>query len=494
MTDLHPFPESGRIDAPEAPETSESPRRFRAATYDGAVAAAIAELGQNIQVVEANRIRRGGLGGFFATDLGVEIVVTAHAGSEQQIEPPRAAAGSPTTGDAFSRFAGVDDVLELSDAGLVSLFGHIGRTDRPTDSAAADASAAPSSFAALLARHADAGSGDAQARSDSEDDGAVDAATGFVPTLPTRADDRRRRAEIVDQAERVRTEPPVRTVIGAQHTIATDPDGSLAERGSADSGEQQPTLPPVLPPDRAPDRSDDAEGSIGVIESDVAVTQVHPAPHGPAEDPSATSSDWADTLRIEQEAVRREEIRRQEATQRTLRAEREAALRTVAARRASVDRDLAERQSTQFLGLSVADGRPAANDVAVSDDRTIPDQMTPPANTQEAALADLDDLLRRAGVVIPGSEPTAPASSRSTAVPAPAPDHVATDPISSSAGERSAPTELAAAATDHLVSRLADIVAVDGSCLEDLTRLTVAVTTPDGVVVEMFADVDGQDG
>jgi len=52
-----------------------APRRFRAATIDEALEAARRELGPDIELVEANRIRRGGVGGFFATELGVEIVV-----------------------------------------------------------------------------------------------------------------------------------------------------------------------------------------------------------------------------------------------------------------------------------------------------------------------------------------------------------------------------------------------------------------------------------
>ena len=50
--------------------------RYRAATVDQAVAQATSELGQDVEVLEASRIRRGGVGGFFATDLGVEVVVT----------------------------------------------------------------------------------------------------------------------------------------------------------------------------------------------------------------------------------------------------------------------------------------------------------------------------------------------------------------------------------------------------------------------------------
>lgn len=65
--------------------------RYRAATVDQAVADATSELGRDIEVVQASRIRRGGVGGFFTTDLGVEIVVSP--------APPRMAAGD---------FGGVD--------------------------------------------------------------------------------------------------------------------------------------------------------------------------------------------------------------------------------------------------------------------------------------------------------------------------------------------------------------------------------------------------
>ncbi len=53
----------------------DEPHRFRAATIDAALADARAALGGDVRIVEANRIRRGGVGGFFATDLGVELVV-----------------------------------------------------------------------------------------------------------------------------------------------------------------------------------------------------------------------------------------------------------------------------------------------------------------------------------------------------------------------------------------------------------------------------------
>jgi hypothetical protein len=50
--------------------------RFRAPTLEAAVALAEQSLGARVRVLAANRIRRGGIGGFFASDLGIEVIVT----------------------------------------------------------------------------------------------------------------------------------------------------------------------------------------------------------------------------------------------------------------------------------------------------------------------------------------------------------------------------------------------------------------------------------
>lgn len=50
--------------------------RFRAPTLEEAVALAEQSLGTRVRVLAANRIRRGGIGGFFASDLGIEVIVT----------------------------------------------------------------------------------------------------------------------------------------------------------------------------------------------------------------------------------------------------------------------------------------------------------------------------------------------------------------------------------------------------------------------------------
>jgi hypothetical protein len=51
-----------------------TPARFRGATLDEAIEAADRATGGRAKILSANQIRRGGLGGFFATDLGVEVV------------------------------------------------------------------------------------------------------------------------------------------------------------------------------------------------------------------------------------------------------------------------------------------------------------------------------------------------------------------------------------------------------------------------------------
>ena len=61
---------------PLQPTVDPETMRFRAATLEEAIATAERSLGTGVVVVEANRIRRGGIGGFFSSDLGVEVLVT----------------------------------------------------------------------------------------------------------------------------------------------------------------------------------------------------------------------------------------------------------------------------------------------------------------------------------------------------------------------------------------------------------------------------------
>jgi hypothetical protein len=68
------------------PDGTPSPHRFRAATVEEALRQVRASLGEDAEIVEANRIRRGGIGGFFATELGVEVV--ALGATDQDMTTP----------------------------------------------------------------------------------------------------------------------------------------------------------------------------------------------------------------------------------------------------------------------------------------------------------------------------------------------------------------------------------------------------------------------
>lgn len=76
--------------------SSPVPRRFRAATVDEALAQARADLGPDVEILEANQIRRGGVGGFFATDLGVEVLATARRAAARPAASGTGGLGLPT--------------------------------------------------------------------------------------------------------------------------------------------------------------------------------------------------------------------------------------------------------------------------------------------------------------------------------------------------------------------------------------------------------------
>jgi hypothetical protein len=73
------------------------PRRFRAATVEDALRQASELLGEDAEIIEANRIRRGGIGGFFATELGVEVLAQSAADTvsrRSSVEPSAPGADS----------------------------------------------------------------------------------------------------------------------------------------------------------------------------------------------------------------------------------------------------------------------------------------------------------------------------------------------------------------------------------------------------------------
>ena len=118
MTDL--LTPTEIVDDGDLPER----RTFRAATLDEAVAAARSELGSEVELVEAHRVRRGGLGGFFATDLGVEIVaerrrptaVPQRSGAPQPpiVDPAPLRADLPAGGDEVA--TALDQLIRRAEA------------------------------------------------------------------------------------------------------------------------------------------------------------------------------------------------------------------------------------------------------------------------------------------------------------------------------------------------------------------------------------------
>lgn len=72
-------------------------QRFRAPTVEEALQRARELLGDDAEIIEANRIRRGGIGGFFATELGVEVLAQSPAPRASGSPAPSA----PRTGDEY---------------------------------------------------------------------------------------------------------------------------------------------------------------------------------------------------------------------------------------------------------------------------------------------------------------------------------------------------------------------------------------------------------
>lgn len=109
------------VDLDEADGGSLDPDRtlkFRGPSYDEAVQAAEDALGTRPRVLSAHRIQRGGIGGFFATDLGVEVEVEVPGEDvdetlDRLVEPATAgvivgSAAGAAAGSATGAVAGAD--------------------------------------------------------------------------------------------------------------------------------------------------------------------------------------------------------------------------------------------------------------------------------------------------------------------------------------------------------------------------------------------------
>ncbi|MFT7502635.1 MAG: flagellar biosynthesis GTPase FlhF [Gammaproteobacteria bacterium] len=373
MTDLHPFPElTETVEAPAASSDHEGPaRRFRGSTYDEALTAAADELGQKLRVIEANRIRRGGLGGFFATDLGVEISVVA--------EP--------------------DDLDDDS-----------GRRE----SAKADSEYSPTrsparalgSFAEHLAVE---NGGAASVLPGSSPDGNWRDSPIDGPLSASVADVLERRTEQINAVERLHQ------LEGERHTQSIE--APAADRESR--AQNWPTVEPAADTERKTIEQDSAAERAAAIEHAADVQRRRIAAEANAIQGLKTIV-WPAPL---ERTVSNGELARKDAARTRMRE--------------------AEREVGQDLG----------------NEAPTPSQ-TVPVVTATSDLHDLDELLRQVGV----------------AVPIAGADVVV----------------VALAPADSMASRVADILMATERCFEHVTRVSVAVTMPDGMAFKLTADVDGR--
>lgn len=118
MTDLHASPDLISDNVRPTDAAPDGLRRFRGSTVDEALDAAKRDLGDDLEIVEANRIRRGGLGGFFATDLGIEVIVAAPTPTDTNTTTP----DSPSLDAEPSVLDAVDRILDRHDAKLGDRF------------------------------------------------------------------------------------------------------------------------------------------------------------------------------------------------------------------------------------------------------------------------------------------------------------------------------------------------------------------------------------
>jgi hypothetical protein len=143
-TEVRPSTTSADTAAPDT--ATPGTMSFRATSLDEAVALAQESLGAPVRVVSASRIRRGGIGGFFASDLGVEVSVALE---DETIEQALERLVSETAADERTRWM---DHVEAPDAqrGLVRMPPPPAPTADPAPSATPGASALAAPRRALL--------------------------------------------------------------------------------------------------------------------------------------------------------------------------------------------------------------------------------------------------------------------------------------------------------------------------------------------------------
>jgi hypothetical protein len=354
-------------------------RRLRAATLDEAVARVEAEFGHDAEIVEANRIRRGGVGGFFATDLGVEVVVDVHGRTRQDERP---------------HF--YDRVVEEDDDRIVPR----SRAEQPAD--------VESAVERLIAA---AERGDRGRRGGSTKPSDDSFAAHFERELA--------RPEPVPAPTVRATSAPVDAIVAPDERPAIDAGWYGAAARAETDGPDDTTI----------------------IAADTATQSVTDSTTGTDAGPRPRRRGRPGTVQLSR-----------------------------------------SRRDRRNPAASHADG-----------ERTDGTAAPTPAEVAEVTAADTDSLAEN------GIDTSAEDAVPSTASPADTRDRVAEEVVTADeivSDDRGRDVvrrqiDLAAGAIGRVVEQLSDVVALDGSRVADLSRLTISVTGPDGTRIEVAAELFG---
>ncbi|MFN3255970.1 MAG: hypothetical protein ACE37B_09755 [Ilumatobacter sp.] len=450
MTSLHASPDrrfgdSALLDTPglsaesaEGTAAAASPadrRTFRASSLQEAIEIAATELGGDVTVVEANRIRRGGLGGFFATDLGVEVIVTRNADSSRQDGVGAGAA------NAVDRLLGRFDERD---------------GDRFTPSAGVVAMDERSATDRAVARGRQLG---AQAVGDEGFDTAPttsmdrrsfefgdDAHFEFGDDAHFEFGDGRQRSELADPVSQTSL-AAMRTDVGSAHEtgIDVDPvvDVEAAARGQAGTDD---TVQPVAAP-RHP--------FADLLEQELRSM-------------SSETSETSDTAAVSDVAPR-------------LGSETDLVAPPLDSPAPIVEPVSTEPAPTAPAPTELVSSEPAPTELVSSEPREDHGALDPEERSAEDALADLDALLASAGVELDAAHTEMP-SEMFDDDPTPT---LAPRPTDTSASVPS--TEALLDLTDRLADQLSSVDRLASSG-DGLRRMQVKISAPDGSLVEMQAE------
>lgn len=509
-SDSHPpeeFPVTYGADA-----AGVAPMRFRAATVDEALEDATTQLGRPVEILEANRIRRGGVAGFFATDLGVEIVVTPtdtaaptgrlgvpaaeRANSATPVRPatppvrraqrPQPSIARPAALGAKPQF--YDRLIEEPDDEFASPVGRNApapRTPRPA-ATGIDSRSTPRPTGTERPAEAERPVEESAARRRSLDETVAaltsdetagrSFASHFARQMAMDVTDPNR-SQGIDELQRLleQSRPTPQAETGTRRGGLGTPTGRPGDDELDEfvdlSARELAALEPQL--DETDDESatpmDDIVAGIRSEEEPVVRTRrrgrrastslvrrpgARPLAEAPNDTATASPTDIAapDELRADPRA--------------------EAEARVAAAR--SADAELSTTVE-QVVSDATATGVPETPEILETTEAEVPTVAT-----AEAAPLDSPEPAETTPTPVPADPTTELATSARTA------------PADGDTGSLRRPTEVVAGAVEALVGQLSDTAPVAGSRMNDLRRLKVRLTTGDGDVIEMTAELGGR--